>query len=287
MDADGKVGEHSEVNDYILDDNKNDDRLSMGSYTAKGLKEHCSDPMMVALEKPSQCCQRGAGGTACFFLQQQADTPKIQVRLAGIEIKTTRWGSEPKLAAHCYTTRGSSTGVYVDMSFVLPHEMFDRWDDDEFLKDAQSLIDVSPTYIGHTVTCEMVKGEGWKREVVMKQDFDFDHIMKNCHESEKPEFGERSDMWADSYHRRLERRRRARSLLGGGEDGGPGDAERTYDYKKVAESVVGAKKCCFEAGPSIHSHHICAHQLACSIINHERVQRYTYLMISLSLSSSV
>jgi len=32
-----------------------------------------------------------------------------------------------------------------------------KWDDDELISDMPSLLDVSPTYVGTTVTCEVVK----------------------------------------------------------------------------------------------------------------------------------
>jgi hypothetical protein len=230
----------------------NDDILNRGSYSFASLAEHCSDPMTVSQQRPGACCQQGAGSSQmCVWMQRQADTPRIQVRLSGIEIRSTKFGSAPRFSIHCYTTRGSSTGKYLDMSFVLAREMFDKWDDDELISDMPSLLDVSPTYVGTTVTCEVVKGEGAVRGVAMVQHFDFGYIMRNCHESEKPEFGERSDMWADKYHKRKlladeyrsGRGRQGRGLLGGDEDE---EEKEVYTFKKTSAGTAGAKKCCYD-----------------------------------------
>jgi hypothetical protein len=47
MDADGRKGEQSDVNDYMWKDD-NDDILNRGSYSFQSLAEHCSDPMTVS-----------------------------------------------------------------------------------------------------------------------------------------------------------------------------------------------------------------------------------------------
>jgi hypothetical protein len=84
------------------------------------------------------------------------------------------------------------------------------------------------------------------RRYTTVQHFDFGYIMRNCHESDKPEFGDRSDMWADKYHKRKlladeyrsgrGRGRQGRGLLGGDEE----EEKEVYTFKKTsAGTVVG------------------------------------------------
>ena len=94
-------------------------------------------------------------------------------------------------------------------------------------------------FIGNALTCELLKEN--KRTVILKQIFDFEHVMRHCHLHDDPgEAGKESAIFKNGYTRRR--------LLGGEDQEDTKEQVIPYLQQFTPKNAVGAKQCCAQSG---------------------------------------
>ena len=185
-------------------------------------------------------------GKMCVFLQINKPPPKIGIHLAGVKAV----GQESPFM-NCYSKKGANSMSYIDVNYAkgddilnmpLIYDYFD-YTGDGYVKDTEPLMYVSPSFIGDTIKCELLKED--KRTIIAEETFDFEHVMRECHLHQDPgQAGKESKIFKSNYNRR----RNMLGLFGGDDVREEKPPAIPYMTKKLGKSVTGNKKCCASRG---------------------------------------